>query len=177
MRERTATPFTPNTFARTNTNTTSISWGYFLLTIACASVMAAGFFLAARQHFNAMDIGFNNSTLRKQVEELTAEKRRLTLAREIALSPSEIRKSARNLGFRERDADVATLTAAPAAAPTVVKADKEVAVKSKDTADRLVAIKATKAVYSEVPGEKSVKKIVMQRSSRGRDEDRLVALR
>ncbi|MGI8812326.1 MAG: hypothetical protein ACR2IH_07325 [Pyrinomonadaceae bacterium] len=169
MRERNAMPFTQNTFARTNPNTTSISWGYFLLTIACASLMAAGFFFAARQHFNAMDIGFNNSRLRKQVEELNAEKRRLTLAREIALSPSEIRKSARSLGFRERESVVVTTTSASAHAKT----DKIVPVRTHDAAERPIAVKAVKAVYTEAPGERSIKKIVMQRTS----QDRLVALR
>ncbi|MBX3290129.1 MAG: hypothetical protein KF855_12370 [Acidobacteria bacterium] len=80
-----------------------ISWGYLILTIICACVLAAGFFFAALQHFATMDIGFKNSSLRKQVEELEAEKRRLLLAREIALSPSEIAKTARSLGFTDAE--------------------------------------------------------------------------
>ncbi len=80
-----------------------ISWGYLVLTIICACVLAAGFFFAALQHFATMDIGFKNSSLRKQVEELEAEKRRLLLAREIALSPSEIAKTARKLGFTDAE--------------------------------------------------------------------------
>ncbi|MBX3244940.1 MAG: hypothetical protein KF685_10825 [Acidobacteria bacterium] len=80
-----------------------ISWGYLILTIICACVLAAGFFFAALQHFATMDIGFKNSSLRKQVEELEAEKRRLLLAREIALSPSEIAKTAKGLGFTDAE--------------------------------------------------------------------------
>ena len=40
-----------------------------------------------------------NSRLRKQVDELEAEKRRLLLAREISLSPTEIKKSAKRAGL------------------------------------------------------------------------------
>jgi hypothetical protein len=57
-------------------------------------VIAAGFFLAARQHFMSMDYGFKNSKLKKQLEDLEAEKRRLVLAREVSLSPTELRKAA-----------------------------------------------------------------------------------
>lgn len=79
----------------------SLRWRYFILTVICACVLAAGFFFAARQHFMSMEFGFKNSTLRKQLEDLETEKRRLMLAREMSLSPGEIRKTARLLGFRE----------------------------------------------------------------------------
>lgn len=78
-----------------------LSIGYLVLTVACASLMAAGFFFVAVQHFVAMDLGFKNSTLRKQVDELEAEKRRLLLAKEVALSPVEVTRTAMKLGFRE----------------------------------------------------------------------------
>ena len=48
-----------------------------------------------------MDLGMRNSKLRKQVDDLESENRRLTLAREIAISPAEITKTARHLGFME----------------------------------------------------------------------------
>lgn len=63
--------------------------------------MAAGFFFAALQHFATIDLGFKNSKLRKQVDELQSEKRRLLLAKEISLSPAEITKAARKYGFTE----------------------------------------------------------------------------
>ena len=40
-----------------------------------------------------------NSRLRKQVDELEAEKRRLLLAREVSLSPAEIKKAAKRSGM------------------------------------------------------------------------------
>ncbi len=72
---------------------------YLVVIAICGCLVAAGFLLAARQHFMSMDIGMKNSKLRKQLEDLETEQRRLTLAREVALSPKEITKTARSLGF------------------------------------------------------------------------------
>ncbi len=62
--------------------------------MACAAVLACGFFFAARQHFSSMDFGMKNSHLRKQIDNLESEKRRLMLAREVSLSPAELKKAA-----------------------------------------------------------------------------------
>jgi len=75
---------------------------YILLTIACAAFLATGFFFAARQHFAAMDLGMKNSKLRKQIEEMEAQKRQLVLAREVVRSPAEVKRIAFNKGFRQR---------------------------------------------------------------------------
>ena len=72
---------------------------YLVVIAICGCLVAAGFLLAARQHFMSMDLGMKNSKLRKQLEDLETEQRRLTLAREVALSPKEITKTARSLGF------------------------------------------------------------------------------
>jgi hypothetical protein len=85
-----------------------ISWGYFVLTIFCASMMALGFFFVAVQHFVAMDLGFKNSSMRKQIQDLEAEKRRLLLTKEVALSPNAITRAATKFGFREVEEVVAT---------------------------------------------------------------------
>lgn len=79
-----------------------LSWGFILLVLVCASVVATGFFFAARQHFTSMDYGLKNSKLREQLRNLEAEKRRLMLAREVASSPLAIRKAALGLGFRNQ---------------------------------------------------------------------------
>ena len=65
-------------------------------------MVATGFFLAARQHFATMEFGLRNSKLRKQVEDLEAERRRLILAKEVSLSPMELKQTAAKLGFREQ---------------------------------------------------------------------------
>lgn len=82
-----------------------IPWKYCLLTLVCGTVLVVGFFLAARQHFASIEFGIKNSKLRKQIENLEADKRRFILAKEIALSPGEIKKAAQKLGFREMSAN------------------------------------------------------------------------
>jgi len=81
-----------------------IPWKYCFLTLCCGLVLVTGFFFAARQHFSSIDFGIKNSKLRKQIEELEASKRRLILAKEIALSPAEIKKAAQKIGLREMTA-------------------------------------------------------------------------
>lgn len=78
---------------------------YILLTILCVAFLAAGFFLAARQHFNAINLGIKNASLRSQFDELSGEQRRLILSREVARSPVEIKRTARSRGFRDFDRD------------------------------------------------------------------------
>lgn len=71
----------------------------YSLVFICILMLVSGFFFAARQHFSSMDFGMKNSRLRRQVDELEAEKRRLLLAREISLSPAEIKKAAKKTGL------------------------------------------------------------------------------
>jgi hypothetical protein len=74
-------------------------WRTYSLMFVCALTLVCGFFFAARQHFSSMDFGMKNSRLRKQVDDLESEKRRLLLAREISLSPAEIKKAAKKTGL------------------------------------------------------------------------------
>lgn len=76
---------------------------YSLLGVLCASILIVGFFFAARQHFASIDYGIKNSRLRKQLDELQAEKRRLLLAKEVSLSPAQIQKAAQRLGLNFND--------------------------------------------------------------------------
>jgi uncharacterized membrane-anchored protein YhcB (DUF1043 family) len=81
-----------------------IPWRYCLLTLVCGLALVVGFFFAARQHFSSMDYGIKNSKLRKQKSELEDAQRQLILDKEIALSPSEIKKAAKKLGLIEMTA-------------------------------------------------------------------------
>lgn len=74
-------------------------WRIYSLMFLCSLLIVAGFFFAGRQHFSSMDYGMKNSRLRKQIDELESEKRRLLLQREIAQSPAEIKKSAKRVGY------------------------------------------------------------------------------
>ena len=101
-----------------------LSWSFMLLVIVCACVVAAGFFFAARQHFTSMDYGFKNSKLREQLQNLETEKRRLLLAREVALSPLAIRKAASSIGLRQAPEMAAVQTSivkTEAGTPTLTK--------------------------------------------------------
>lgn len=81
-----------------------IPWKYCFLTLVCGLMLVVGFFIAARSHFSSIDFGIKNSRLRKQIEELEADKRRLILSKEIALSPAEIKKAAKRIGLTEMTA-------------------------------------------------------------------------
>lgn len=71
----------------------------YVLTFSCVALLASGFFFAAHQHFSSMDFGMKNSRLRRQIDQLEAEKRRLMLSKEIALSPTEIKKAVKKAGM------------------------------------------------------------------------------
>ena len=102
-----------------------IPWSFLFLVIVCACVVAAGFFFAARQHFTSMEFGIKNSKLREQLESLEAEKRRLLVAREVALSPLAMKKAAREIGLRETSDEVVAVTTQTAS--KLKAADKPIA--------------------------------------------------
>lgn len=81
-----------------------IPWRYCLLTLFCGVILVAGFFFAARTHFSSINFGIKNSKLKKEIEQLETDNRRLVLAKEIALTPSEIKKAAKKIGFTEMTA-------------------------------------------------------------------------
>ncbi|HLL99733.1 MAG TPA: hypothetical protein VK400_01655, partial [Pyrinomonadaceae bacterium] len=56
-----------------------IPWRYCFLTLICGSLLVGGFFLAARQHFSAIDYGIKNAKLRQQKENLEAAQQRIKL--------------------------------------------------------------------------------------------------
>lgn len=82
-----------------------IPWKYCLLTLVCGVVLVGGFFLAARSHFVSIDLSIKNSDLKKQLQELEDEKRRLLLLKEKTMSLDEIKKAARKIGFTETTAN------------------------------------------------------------------------
>lgn len=81
-----------------------IPWRYCLLSLICGVILVGGFFLAARQHFSAIDYGIRNAKLRQQKENLESDQQRFKLQKEVTLSPAEIKKAARKIGFREMTA-------------------------------------------------------------------------
>ena len=89
----------------------------------CGLILLTGFFFAGRQHFSSMDYGIRNSRLRKQLDDLRAEKQRLLYTREVSLSPNEIKKAAKRTGMG--DGNVVPASAVPELAS--VRRHKEMA--------------------------------------------------
>src|SRR5262245_13986033 len=109
------------------------SWKYSVATLLCGAILVTGFFFAGKLHFSSMDYGIRNSRLRKQVDELESEKRRLLLAREVSLAPAELIKAAKKIGFTQ-----------PADNPDIAKAQPTIeSTKPKTAAAALPVIQKT----------------------------------
>lgn len=123
------------TSASADNRTAFFSWTHFAITAIAAVVLAAGLFFAASQHFSSMELGIKNAKLRSQLADLENEKRRLELSREIALTPSELKRNAKTLGFRAASEFVAVAaTPQPADAPANIIAELAKLEKDKGTA-------------------------------------------
>jgi cell division protein FtsL len=71
-----------------------------VLLLFCGLVLAIGFVFAARQHFAAVQLGYESESLRKEREQLLAEQQRLLLEKEQASAPSRLESAARQLGLK-----------------------------------------------------------------------------
>ena len=96
-------------------------WKLYFLMSLCSLIVVSGTFLAARQHFSFFYYSIRNSSLRKQIDELETEKRRLLLAREVALSPNEIKRAAKKLNI-----DQPEMAVVQTAKPVVPAKDREI---------------------------------------------------
>jgi len=116
------------------------NWQYYAVATLCCTVLVAGFFFAARQHFSSMEYGLQNSKLRRQLDELQSEKRRLLLNREVAISPVELKKSIRRIGFVDTPSSQAETIRAqnPAAQRTVIKTVQEAKIPVDRSANKIV---------------------------------------
>jgi cell division protein FtsL len=70
------------------------------LLLFCGLVLATGFVLAAKQHFAAVQFGYENEALRFERKKLLEDYQRLVLEREKVLSPARLESAARNLGLK-----------------------------------------------------------------------------
>lgn len=142
-----------------------IPFGTILITFICGCVIIAGIFFAASQHFSAMNIGMQNSKLRKQLDDFQAENRRLTLSKEIAMSPGQVRKLAREIGMNDSDiADQPVIKLKEAAdLKEAVKKDDEPKIEltsTKETPTKAEAPKVVKTVEAKPTSAKLVQKPV-----------------
>lgn len=137
---------------------------YCLLTLACGFILVVGFFFAARQHFSSIDYGIKNSRLKKQIGELETDKRQLILAKEIALTPSEIKKAATKLGLTAMTASNIevfrpTVTSDTGDKPKIEKADytKPKTVSPPKTGDAKPEVKKAEKETKKTPEAKTEK--------------------
>lgn len=72
----------------------------FILQLCCALVLAGGFVFAARQHFAAVQYGYESEGLRAERQKLLEEQERLLLEKERASSPARLESAARQLGLK-----------------------------------------------------------------------------
>ncbi len=63
-------------------------------------VLASGFVFAARQHFAAVQYGYQSEALRNEKQQLLEEQRRLMLEKERVSSPARLEPAARQLGLK-----------------------------------------------------------------------------
>jgi cell division protein FtsL len=70
------------------------------LLLFCGVVLTGGFLFAAREHFAAIQYGYQNEELRREHQRLDAEQRRLLLEKEAAASPSQVEPAARQIGLQ-----------------------------------------------------------------------------
>ena len=70
----------------------------------CFALLFVGYFVAAKVHFASMQVNYESETLRSQLTQLDAEKRKLIIAKETASDPAHISRAARGLGLENMTA-------------------------------------------------------------------------
>ncbi|MGI9067736.1 MAG: hypothetical protein ACR2HX_15225 [Pyrinomonadaceae bacterium] len=70
------------------------------LLLFCGLVLASGFLFAARQHFAAVQFGYQSEGLRRERDRLLQEQQHLILKKEQAFAPARLELEARELGLR-----------------------------------------------------------------------------
>ena len=87
-----------NTKIRRSRDVTALSRLGLLL--FCGLVLAGGFVFAAKQHFAAVQFGYESETLRSERKKLIEENQRLELEKERAMAPDKLEPAARRLGLK-----------------------------------------------------------------------------
>ena len=72
------------------------------LLLFCGLVLAGGFVFAAKQHFAAVQYGYQNESLRSERKRLLEENQRLSLEKERATAPDKLEPAAPSPGLKPR---------------------------------------------------------------------------
>lgn len=89
----------------------------------CGLVLTIGFVHAAAQHTTAVQHGYKSETLRRERDELIAERRRLMLALAEAQTPARLEEAARTIGLepaRARQLDLSAIADVAKDEPSLV---------------------------------------------------------
>ena len=87
-----------NAKIRRSRDTTALS--RLALLLFCGLVLAGGFVFAAKQHFAAVQYGYEHENLRNERKRLIEENQRLALDKERATAPDKLEPAARRLGLK-----------------------------------------------------------------------------
>lgn len=71
-----------------------------VMLLCCGLLLTVGFVFAARQHFAAVEFGYQSESLRNERQQLLAEQQRLLLEKEQASAPARLESAARQLGLK-----------------------------------------------------------------------------
>lgn len=74
-------------------------WKFYTMAVVCVVLLLGSLFFAARNHFASIKFAMKNAEIKKGLQDLEAEKRKLIISKEVAMSPAEISKAAQKLGF------------------------------------------------------------------------------
>ena len=73
------------------------------IVVVAGALLASGFIISARQHFEAISLGYQSEELRRQSTQLDEKLRQLELEYARAASPVEIDKRAEKIGLERPD--------------------------------------------------------------------------
>ena len=90
--------FQQNAKVRRARDTTALS--RLALLLFSGLILAGGFVFAAKQHFAAVQFGYQSEELRAERKKLTEENDRLKLERDRAIAPDKLEPAARRLGLK-----------------------------------------------------------------------------
>ncbi len=88
----------PNAKVRRTRDVTALS--RLALLLFSGLILAGGFVFAAKQHFAAVQFGYQSEDLRTERKRLLEENQRLALEKERALAPDKLEPAARRLGLK-----------------------------------------------------------------------------
>ena len=90
--------FQPNAKVRRTRDVTALS--RLALLLFSGLILAGGFVFAAKQHFAAVQFGYQSEELRAERKKLIEENDRLKLERDRAIAPDKLEPAARRLGLK-----------------------------------------------------------------------------